>query len=159
MKDLINVEHKDGLFSSTKSTEERFHEKYILNESGCWLWQGSIAPNGYGKLSVNNSPESAHRISYEIYKSKIEKGMHIDHLCRVRNCVNPDHLEMVTPGENFARGNHRNKMKTHCPQGHPYSGNNLRMRKLPSGRYSRVCRICANKPKKQALANTGTNKE
>lgn len=83
-------------------------------------------------------------MSHELHKGPIPEGLVIDHLCRNRGCVNPDHLEAVTQRENILRGEGlaaANARKTHCPKGHPYSGENLYV--VPSsGR--RQCRICAD---------------
>ena len=98
--------------------------------TGCWLWSGSMDQHGYGKIWVRPRILFAHRWFYEHLKSPIPAGLVIDHLCRVPLCVNPDHLEPVTIGENVRRGNagihHRVRMraKTHCPQGHEYSPEN-----------------------------------
>ncbi len=66
----------------------------------CWLWRGRVAPNGYGTIGK----EYAHRVSYERARGPIPPGMELDHLCRVRGCVNPNHLEVVTKSENAKRG-------------------------------------------------------
>lgn len=76
------------------------HIHYEPN-SGCWLWSGADNGVGYGKFRGRY----AHRISWEMHKGPIPDGMHIDHLCRVRCCVNPEHLEPVTNRENARRGN------------------------------------------------------
>lgn len=76
-------------------------------EDGCWLWQGHRTTDGYGQLRVGGRGTSnamAHRISYELFVGPIPDGHHIDHLCRVPSCVNPSHLEPVTPQENTLRG-------------------------------------------------------
>jgi hypothetical protein len=85
---------------------DRFHEKYTPEpNTGCWLWTASLNNGGYGKLSVSRSYwVEAHRVAYELYKGPIPGGKCIDHLCRVRSCVNPDHLEAVTLSENIRRG-------------------------------------------------------
>lgn len=94
----------------------------------------------------------AHRVAYEIHVGPIPDGLEIDHLCRVRCCVNPDHLEPVTHRENMRRSpswnsvGRRQKAKTHCPKGHPYSGYNLIVTK--SG--CRFCRKCQNSHKRKA---------
>src|SRR6516164_7314046 len=72
--------------------------------SGCWLWFGVQTKDGYGRWGGGANRKLAHRISYERAKGPVPIGMQIDHLCRVRCCVNPDHLEVVTPLENNARG-------------------------------------------------------
>lgn len=105
--------------------------------SGCWIWIGGQSDNGYGAYWVKTTNVGAHRISYEAHKGPIEDGMHIDHLCRVRCCVNPDHLEVVTPKENLHRSPIHQANRTHCPQGHPYSEENTL---ISVGR--RHCREC-----------------
>lgn len=72
---------------------------------GCWIWTRSCSPDGYGWASLNNKTYQAHRLVYRLTVGAIPEGLVLDHLCRVRNCVNPDHLEPVTPRENLARGN------------------------------------------------------
>ena len=116
----------------------------------CWVWVASLNSAGYGMMSIgsrtDNSkrPALAHRIAYELFRGPIPSGLVLDHLCRNRYCVNPDHLELVAPFENVMRGSapeilaNRNLFKTHCPQGHPYSGKNLYRR--PDG--SRGCKAC-----------------
>ena len=109
-----------------RSPELRFWPK--VDRSGeCWLWTARINYKGYGQFKVGNQQTFAHRFSYELLVGPIPEGLQIDHLCRVRNCVNPAHLEPVTPRENTRRGEGGSNMraKTHCPQGHPYSEDNI----------------------------------
>lgn len=126
---------------------ERF-EKYISPEpnSGCWLWAGYVSEGGYGRFSPRNrmAPLYAHRFSYELHKGQIPEGMDLDHLCRVRCCVNPDHLEPVTRKENIRRGlsGINNSSKTRCDNGHPFSPENIRTAKTQAGGTVRVCRQC-----------------
>lgn len=103
---------------------------------GCWDWTGAKNTNGYGRIQVDGKTAYAHRASYEHYVGPIPDGLHLDHLCRNRSCVNPAHLEPVTCRENIHRGQ-GNSSKTHCPQGHPYSGWNLA---IVNGR--RICVTC-----------------
>ncbi len=111
---------------------ERFHAKWMPEpNTGCWLWLGALTAGGYGCFYVDKHYRStAHRVSYELFVGPIPAGLQIDHLCRVRGCVNPDHLEPVTCRENLMRGpttlNALNVAKTHCPKGHPLSGGNLK---------------------------------
>lgn len=94
-----------------------------VTESGCFLWLG-YSVSGYGVLRVDGRMVGAHRIAYELANGPIPDGMVIDHLCRVRCCVNPAHMEVVTRGENVLRGigtAATNARKTHCKRGHPLS--------------------------------------
>lgn len=106
----------------------------------CWVWQAGRFDNGYGAFGVNRVNRGAHRVAYEWLVGPIPAGMTLDHLCRVRHCVNPAHLEPVSRGENVLRGEGRsaeNARKTHCKRGHPLSGDNVR---LSGG--GRTCRTC-----------------
>ena len=120
---------------------ERFTSKYTEDpESGCWVWHGSRTPLGYGRFWFGRG-QQAHRVSYEYHVGPIPEGLHIDHLCRNTSCVNPDHLEPVTPRENILRGigvSAKNARKIHCPVGHPYTPENTYI--APNG--SRKCKRC-----------------
>lgn len=114
----------------------------------CWLFTGQLNKDGYGKLRLPYSKRLyrfAHRIAYESVKGPIPDDLEIDHLCRVRNCVNPDHLEPVTHLENMRRARpwHYSTAKTHCHRGHPYSEENTY---LHAGR--RTCIICRTERKR-----------
>lgn len=129
--------------------EERFWAKVLPEpNSGCWLWGAGLSPEGYGRLSESGTRKAlyAHRYSYELHKGPIPEGLELDHLCRVRSCVNPDHLEPVTRKTNMLRGlGNGNKEKTHCPKGHLYSGQNLIISTRGNGKTFRRCRTCLNK--------------
>lgn len=129
---------------STASFGERL-EKYAIPEpnSGCWLWTGTLSGSGYGQFQVSpvtKRKKQAHVASYEHFIGPIPNGMQLDHLCRVRCCVNPAHLEPVTPAVNTRRGNLWQKSVTHCRRGHLLEGENLIPRFLAKGQ--RVCREC-----------------
>ena len=128
-----------------KTAIDRFNQKYDTNPiTGCWEWHGYIHPGGYGHFS-DKGKVTAHRWSYEYFIGKIPNSLKLDHLCRIRHCVNPDHLEAVTQKENITRGNTGllsglfMKSKTHCPQNHEYSYDNTYI--FPNGK--RKCKECA----------------
>ncbi len=147
-----NGNREGGCRGSTMKTESNLTRLYrwFIPEpnSGCWLWFGSTGHNGYGRLWENteNRLRAAHRISYEFFIGPVPDGLVLDHLCRVRCCVNPAHLEPVTNEENIRRGQAGSNMsgKTHCRQGHPYDHLNTRFKRRPNGDRFRVCRICVN---------------
>ncbi len=108
----------------------------------CWLWlKGIDSSNGYARFRL----EWAHRVSYKIHVGAIPEGLTIDHLCRVRHCVNPAHLEAVTRVENILRGtgwSGRNAQKTHCVHGHEFTPENTYLEPQWKGRGSGVMRRC-----------------
>lgn len=106
-------------------------------ETGCWEWSGVLSADGYGRIRVDGKWLLIHRFMYERKVGPIPEGLQLDHLCRVRNCANPEHLEPVTCKENLARGDTfqaRNAQKTHCPRGHEYD--------MVNSAGSRECRTC-----------------
>lgn len=110
-------------------------------QDGCWIWTGRIYDNGYGQFHEGTCREDyrtvlAHQFSYRLHKGVIPDGLEIDHLCRNRRCINPDHLEAVTHAVNVRRGG--NTIKTHCPKGHPYDETNTHI----DAKGSRHCRTC-----------------
>lgn len=103
------------------TVQERFDVKYLKMADGCWHWIAQIAPNGYGRLQMGTKAEYAHRVSYTLHKGEIPEGMHVHHVCEVRQCVNPDHLQAITPRANLMASDtnaRRNARKTHCLNGH-----------------------------------------
>lgn len=84
--------------------EIRKQNRIQINKDGCWIWLLAKMPNGYGIVSVNRKNIMAHRFYYEKYKGLIPDGMQVDHLCRNRACVNPDHLQAVSQQVNIQRG-------------------------------------------------------
>lgn len=116
----------------------------------CWIWQGACDRAGYGVIVRDRQSYRAHRVSYEIFIGPIPPGLVIDHLCRTRNCLNPEHLEPVTIGENVRRGESISMTqgkRTHCVNGHPFSSDNVRLssyrqKDFTRGTY-RKCKECA----------------
>jgi hypothetical protein len=110
--------------------------------SGCWNWTASLVTGGYGGFADDQlRPVRAHRFAYELLVGPIPAGLHLDHLCRNRRCVNPAHLEPVTNPENVLRGEGPTAQlaqRTHCKNGHPLSDENVL---LTSER--RHCRACS----------------
>lgn len=123
----------------------------VEKTESCWLWMGLKNQYGYAMYSG----VSAHRLTYEALVGPIPHGLQLDHLCRVRHCVNPAHLEPVTHAENVRRGlaGQANASKTHCPHGHPYDEQNTRRH---NGK--RFCRRC-NTQRVSQLRNQEKEKE
>lgn len=118
----------------------------FTGDGSCWVWPGFTTEKGYGKLTIP-APEAryrtvrAHRMVWEMIRGPIPEGLELDHLCRNRACVNPDHLEPVTSRTNTMRGigpTAANATKTHCLRGHEFNEINTYVR--PDGR--RQCRAC-----------------
>jgi hypothetical protein len=125
---------------------EKFWSRVNKTEK-CWLWQGCLT-NGYGKICSKKKAIRAHRFAFEQLKGPIPKGMQLDHLCRVRNCVRPDHLEIVTGAENSRRGvgfAGINAQRKYCKSGHQFTEKNT-YRNPTNGQ--RTCRACHKKRNK-----------
>lgn len=86
------------------------HYKYIIDQNGCWIWQGAIMSNGYGVYVSEGISQTAHRFMYRYWIGEIADGLYLDHLCKNKRCVNPKHLEPVTQKENVKRAH----KSTHC---------------------------------------------
>lgn len=116
---------------------------HVKKTPSCWLWTRGATTDGYGVFSLGLKSVGAHRFSYLTTHGKILEGLQIDHLCRVRHCVNPAHLELVTSRENGLRGfspPSLNAKKTHCRLGHSLSDCYLIRRKI--GGLFRRCKTC-----------------
>ena len=123
------------------NTFPRFWSKVAIGAPDeCWPWLGYIQPNGYARFRLNGRMVAAHRVAYELLLGPIPEGLHIDHLCRVRHCENPYHMEPVTQGVNTLRGYGLfaiNARKTHCVRGHPFDETNTFISQ--GGRQCRQC--------------------
>ena len=116
-----------NLLNLTACQLERFW-KYVDITDSCWNWTASTNQKGYGRMSLNRKSVQTHRLVYELLIGKIPEGLTIDHLCRNRKCVNPDHLEPVTNRENVMRGKgvcSNFAKQTHCIHGHPLTEDNI----------------------------------
>lgn len=128
---------------ATVPVEDRLFPK--LDADGpCWLWTGAKNRGGYGVINQGRTVGVAivHRFVWELLVGPIPPGADLDHLCRVRECANPDRLEPVSRAVNVARGAHRAKAprRTECVKGHPFTPENT----LPNGDHGRACRQCKN---------------
>ena len=111
----------------------------------CWLWIGNRFKTGYAAYLFRGNNRRAHRVIFGVFVHEITDGRHADHLCRRPQCVNPIHVEDVTPRENTERGNApsaKNMRTTHCPKGHPYSLENTRHKSTKLKNGQRACRTC-----------------
>jgi len=118
--------------------------KNVKQTNSCWYWIGELNDKGYGRIQVNGERFSAHDFFYETFIGPIPNGLELDHTCRVRNCVNPSHLEPVTHSENVKRAwAIRIKNTPNCPHGHPYDKKNLYIfKQKKTGKSWRMCRRC-----------------
>lgn len=127
-------------FCGTKCSQAYPVKKHLLlktekDSNGCWIWLGDRV-KGYGVIGIQGKRVYAHQISYKEFIGPIPESMELDHLCRNPICINPEHLEPVTHGENMRR---YIATITHCPQGHEYTEENTRI--YQGGR---TCRQCNN---------------
>lgn len=132
-------------------------EKIEIDDNGCWLWTAYVAPNGYGRLIVGSRIDGtrrcavAHRVSFEHFVGPVPDGFELDHLCNVRRCVNPEHLQVVTHRENIVRSSNfiaDHARQTRCVRGHEFTENNTRVYR--GGRFCRACERDRSTARRQA---------
>ena len=129
-----------ALRRSTDDPSERFNAKYATDANGCWIWQAFINPDGYGMFRFDGRMRLAHRFSYLHHVGPIPDGMELDHECRVRSCVNPDHLVPMSHPENNRRRD--NGMRDVCKYGHKFTPENTYVHVTKAGKIWRQCRTC-----------------
>lgn len=105
---------------------------------GCWLWAGEKNSDGYGQIRIAGKTLKAHRVAWELMRGPIPSGLQLDHLCRVRSCVNPEHLEPVTQLVNVRRG--ARTMDEACTKGHSRTVESTGFEKKTGRRYCKICR-------------------
>ncbi len=123
--------------------ERLLNKVTVGHQGGCALYHGALDRDGYGHITTERRGQTyrVHRLIYEFFVAPIPDGLQLDHLCRVRNCVRPDHLEVVTLKENVLRGegiSAENARKTHCWRGHEFTPENTGTTEQ-EGRYCRAC--------------------
>lgn len=118
------------------SPVERFMSHMVVTEAGCWQWTSPLDHQGYPHLYYEGRTQRAHRVGYQLLVGPIPEGLTLDHLCRNRGCVNPEHLEPVTLKVNHERG--ARAQQTHCKRGHEFTPENTYV----SAKNCRTCRRC-----------------
>ncbi len=160
---LQTPEKKRGRGPTAEPLDQRILR--LTDRSGeCWLWLGRRNPKGYGQMTIAKHQRSAHRVSYETFVGSVPEGMELDHLCRVRHCVNPAHLEPVTHEENQRRaiaatglvaGKRAGGMRVgeRCSKGHVVDGDNVAERR------GRVCCLTCRREQNRLSAAKGRSRQ
>lgn len=137
----------DGTWGDPRLPDRIWLKIFVCPITGCWIWSGFINKRNYPYVSWQGKCRRTHRVVYALLVGEIPDNLELDHLCRVRYCVNPEHLEAVTHGVNTRRGDtfqRANFRKVLCSGGHPYDGVYLRK----NGSTMRTCSICARRNKR-----------
>lgn len=114
-----------------------------------WLWTGAHQSRGYGSFAIGGRTYQTHRLAWQDANGEIPDGLVIDHLCRVPSCVNPDHMELVTPAENTRRGAEAQRDTGYCSKGHDLAAAGLYETTRRDGRRRSECRECRRKASKR----------
>jgi len=134
MLDIIPTRHR------TATLRRRLLAKIEKLPSGCWHWTGYVNSHGYGRIGINGRRVMTHRAAYELFVGPIPEGLQIDHLCRLRSCCNPEHLEAVTPQENTLRSDVTKHRDGFCSRGHERNAANTYYHKNRPGGDCRICK-------------------
>lgn len=155
-------QHRVPAATWRKPFEERLARFVDTSDTdNCWMWTGPIDDSGYGKVQWGRATLSAHRVVFTETIGPIPDGLHLDHLCKRPACVNPQHLEPVTPRENWRRSNAITVLQaqqTHCKYGHEFDEANTR--RVGGKRWCRACdrrRAREHKARKQATTPARTD--
>lgn len=141
---------------------DRFWKRVEIKDCGyitpCWVWLGAANNSGYGGFKYHGFSTTAHRFSYIKIHGEIDSSLVVDHMCRVRICVNPNHLQAVTQKQNLSTAiglgekgmvhlrelNKIRQARTHCPKGHEFTEDNTYWELRKYGGKSRHCKACRN---------------
>ena len=129
----------------------RFWKKVAILPNDCWEWTAVRNPLGYGQFRVGPTMQQAHRYAYQFFVEPLPRFKHgtdeLNHTCRHRWCVNPEHLEQVTHRTNVLIGvgpTAVNAKKTHCVHGHEFTPDNTMIKRAGGGRNCRACSMVYN---------------
>lgn len=138
--------------SRKPNTVESILSKVKIDSNECWIWPLSLSHNGYGLVKFDGKMQQVHRLVYKLLVGPIPDDLTCDHLCRVRNCCNPAHIDIITRVENTRRGNvgKWRGLLTHCKRGHEYSQENTYTDRN-GYRVCNECRRISHRRRRQSL--------